>query len=867
VRTRGLLWLLPFAACAAVLAACGGSGATPPTAGPHLTSSPTPSSASASAVFRFKIPAPPTAQPGQRTQGLTHRKPLYISPATLSISLSLSTVNGATPSPLPSVQVVNVTGASGGCTTTSGTTTCTATMNLPVGTDVITVATYDASGASGNLLSQQIYSAAVTAGSANAFSFALDANPGNATISVSSTGSATGSQNSGFSMITTGGAQTFAASLTDADGDTIVGTGGPTLSAVSHSTGVVTVSMSGNTLTITPVSAGTASITVTATPANSQSGGDGLSSNGVSFNVTITPPTMYAVSSNSVSSSGGYVSLFTVNGSSLSTYGGPITLSSGAWPILTFDGSGNLYDADLVDNELLYFPYAQLSQTTPSSTLTITGNVNGPNGVAVSADGTVAIANAGSPQLSLFSSGSTSSEGAYAVTAGVTQWNDRSGSGNTATQSTSSNDPSYVTGPAALSFSGTQYLQIAQFLSADRSIFVVVKSTATTGSQFSQWYGGAAILDADIPGSGADWGTAFVGGHPAIGIGQSDTTLASSSSGNDGNFHIEDFLWNSSSGATSVVQDGGTATTGTLPTGSKPGSSQYFIGYPTTSGSSLTGAISELVVYSSVVTGTQRQEIEGYLACKWNLQSNLPSGHPYRSSCPTGFLPSSVSNLAAWYDAADASSLTTTKGGSTTFIPGSGFSTDSAAVVVSNPSSGTSSIVICSGSSCGSTSSITTGVNSPGGSGGQSPLLAWNKDNDELFLANSATGGGTNNLVYYKSGESFSTAHTVVSPGSSLYPYALATSADGYTGASFCGGGSCSIYLYDSTNTAVSGWNPKTISSVTGAVLALAANDTLVIGTTGTGGSGAAYVYGVNGTLIASGSLPNSEAISAAAYP
>ena len=50
--------------------------------------------------------------------------------------------------------------------------------------------------------------------------------------------------------------------------------------------------------------------------------------------------------------------------------------------------------------------------------------------------------------------------------------------------------------------------------------------------------------------------------------------------------------------------------------------------------SQLDGEISEIRVYSSRLSDSQRQSIEGELAWKWNLQSSLPSSHPYKSAAP-----------------------------------------------------------------------------------------------------------------------------------------------------------------------------------------------------------------------------------------
>jgi hypothetical protein len=44
--------------------------------------------------------------------------------------------------------------------------------------------------------------------------------------------------------------------------------------------------------------------------------------------------------------------------------------------------------------------------------------------------------------------------------------------------------------------------------------------------------------------------------------------------------------------------------------------------------------IAEIVFYNSALDSTERNLIEGYLAHKWGLQSNLPVGHPYKDVAP-----------------------------------------------------------------------------------------------------------------------------------------------------------------------------------------------------------------------------------------
>ena len=48
----------------------------------------------------------------------------------------------------------------------------------------------------------------------------------------------------------------------------------------------------------------------------------------------------------------------------------------------------------------------------------------------------------------------------------------------------------------------------------------------------------------------------------------------------------------------------------------------------------MTGYVSEVLVYSTALTDTQRQQVEGYLAWKWGTQANLVNTHPYYSSSP-----------------------------------------------------------------------------------------------------------------------------------------------------------------------------------------------------------------------------------------
>ena len=75
--------------------------------------------------------------------------------------------------------------------------------------------------------------------------------------------------------------------------------------------------------------------------------------------------------------------------------------------------------------------------------------------------------------------------------------------------------------------------------------------------------------------------------------------------------------------------------------------------------------ICEIIAYNRALATTDRQMIEGYLAWKWGIVGQLPTGHPYKQFRPSGeqvIIPSTPLNLmqglVSWLDMADTSSYT-----------------------------------------------------------------------------------------------------------------------------------------------------------------------------------------------------------------
>ena len=82
--------------------------------------------------------------------------------------------------------------------------------------------------------------------------------------------------------------------------------------------------------------------------------------------------------------------------------------------------------------------------------------------------------------------------------------------------------------------------------------------------------------------------------------------------------------------------------------------------------------LAEAIVYSSALSQTHFQQVEGYLAQKWGLTASLPAEHPglgrtlskiikvSRLPYYRFFNPQTISSLALWLDAADSSTVTGT---------------------------------------------------------------------------------------------------------------------------------------------------------------------------------------------------------------
>lgn len=193
----------------------------------------------------------------------------------------------------------------------------------------------------------------------------------------------------------------------------------------------------------------------------------------------------------------------------------------------------------------------------------------------------------------------------------VSQWSDKSGNGRNATQTTASSQPTYTTdsnGKPTLSYDGTNDVLNFSAINA-RTFFMVTRAGATNQD---------AML----------WGHSTVPFHSAAG-----TILSSFSSASvlNGEKYVNgvsrpsatDYIAVSLSNR--IIEFVTTANVSASTIGNDPRGPSRF----------LRGTVQEAIIITGAIDTATRQQLEGYLAWKWELQADLPANHPYKLLPPT----------------------------------------------------------------------------------------------------------------------------------------------------------------------------------------------------------------------------------------
>jgi len=148
------------------------------------------------------------------------------------------------------------------------------------------------------------------------------------------------------------------------------------------------------------------------------------------------------------------------------------------------------------------------------------------------------------------------------------------------------------------------YTQIPRLIGdTDFSIIFWVRTLATGGTP--NWYNGSGLVDGEVSGTTGDFGVALVGGKVGLGIGNPDTTLASVKAINNNLWHQVVVTRNAGSGAMSIYIDGALDSSITGPAGVRTNSPALRIGSLQTGTGFFSGSISDVAMYSQVLTANQ----------------------------------------------------------------------------------------------------------------------------------------------------------------------------------------------------------------------------------------------------------------------
>ena len=223
----------------------------------------------------------------------------------------------------------------------------------------------------------------------------------------------------------------------------------------------------------------------------------------------------------------------------------------------------------------------------------------------------------------------------------VAALSDKSGKANNLAQPASSREPTYtatgINGLGSIVFAGAQYLLSANTafstnLFNESTVFAVANQTNTVDS--SILWSGAYLAD------------------PRWNLRLSETGVSHFDANNkeSGRLAAADkptgaALWTASGSfgkhAQFLRKNGNLLASDAGPTASASGSYPLALGETVsaqggTASYPFSGQIGEVVVYNRALSSAESAEVEGYLACKWGLQTRLPANHPYRSTCPQG---------------------------------------------------------------------------------------------------------------------------------------------------------------------------------------------------------------------------------------
>jgi hypothetical protein len=192
----------------------------------------------------------------------------------------------------------------------------------------------------------------------------------------------------------------------------------------------------------------------------------------------------------------------------------------------------------------------------------------------------------------------------------ISTWIDRSGNNRTATASNTS--MTLTTNQILFNGTNNYFTTTYPATNVNETVFIVLKFNNISGEQdlvSSSTTGGRKYYLNSGNISYENTNESFVltnGGSPTV---STTYIYAFSSNGTNMIFYRNGSVTNQNTGVYTLSGSGVTLI---------GGSTGYF-----------NGSISEIIVYTSILTTNQRQLVEGYLALKWGLEDDLPNNHPF----------------------------------------------------------------------------------------------------------------------------------------------------------------------------------------------------------------------------------------------
>jgi hypothetical protein len=211
----------------------------------------------------------------------------------------------------------------------------------------------------------------------------------------------------------------------------------------------------------------------------------------------------------------------------------------------------------------------------------------------------------------------------------VNQWNDMSSNATNTTQTSSSNQPGYVSsdinGLPGVSFNGTsQFLQFGSNFSnfsGGMGIFAVCKPTGTSTGTIFDLSNGASSANVTLSRSSTS------GATPSLAITRvSTTTLSASNAFSLGQYQLLEATQNSLTGTTAMLVNGVQKTSSTTmnsPLNSTRSTNNLGSNYSGTTSFYL-GNIAEMFIYNTLLTVSQQAALEAYLIQRYQLNSVVP---------------------------------------------------------------------------------------------------------------------------------------------------------------------------------------------------------------------------------------------------